>query len=197
VLTVSAEPVAFMLYILVAELITLFFLTFHSAARPYYWFLNGGLFMGAALALVCGVVLLPLSLIGLLFAIGVLGLIPFFTARQYWKRLRELDGPWPDTTEQIFSMAACMGLLLIGPTLMKSYVEKLHQNLDVQLMSKDKTTVQQAMQTSNNAWYCKQGCKNHVVRLFWNGDLPFSELEFRNAFKLATGEEYDSWPNSD
>lgn len=49
----------------------------------------GGLFgAGALISLVVGLILLPFSLLGLLFLIGALGFTPLFTARVYWRNAK-------------------------------------------------------------------------------------------------------------
>lgn len=55
----------------------------------------GFLFAGCLFALAVGIVLLPISVIGLLIVIGILGFSPFLTAATFWhcaKHARELAG---------------------------------------------------------------------------------------------------------
>lgn len=56
----------------------------------------GAFGLGALYALGVGLVLLPLSVIGLMFGIGIFGFIPFFTAHAYYRQARlALDAAGP------------------------------------------------------------------------------------------------------
>jgi len=50
--------------------------------------LGGVMFAGAAFSAVIGILLLPLSVIGLMFIVGILGFTPFVTAFIYWRDAR-------------------------------------------------------------------------------------------------------------
>lgn len=50
--------------------------------------LGGMMLAGACFSLVVGICLLPLSLIGLMFGIGIFGFTPFLTAFIYWRNAR-------------------------------------------------------------------------------------------------------------
>jgi hypothetical protein len=54
--------------------------------------LGGAMLAGALFAAVIGILLLPLSVIGLIYGIGILGFTPFVTAVIYWRNARRALG---------------------------------------------------------------------------------------------------------
>jgi hypothetical protein len=54
--------------------------------------LGGVMFSGAFFSAVIGLLLLPLSIIGLMFGVGLIGFTPFVTAFIYWRNARRAHG---------------------------------------------------------------------------------------------------------
>lgn len=52
-------------------------------------FFSGSLAVGFLLAMTIGILMLPITIIGLTIFIGVLGFTPFFTARAFFRRMRQ------------------------------------------------------------------------------------------------------------
>jgi hypothetical protein len=63
-------------------------LTFGERVREWGAMLGGALMAGALFSLVVGVVLLPFSVIGLMFLVGALGFSPLLAAFVYWRNGR-------------------------------------------------------------------------------------------------------------
>lgn len=61
----------------------------HFVGRPHS-FRHGWFVASAIVALVCGLILLPLSLAGLALLFGVLGFVPFGTAYIYYRNARDM-----------------------------------------------------------------------------------------------------------
>ena len=95
---------------------------------------------GAGLALMLGIYLLPMSVIGLLFAIGIFGFAPFLTAfvfarnavRAYGHASRQTRRPW-------FLATALLGFVLFcgGPLAAQAYVDREIDHANVLLESAD------------------------------------------------------------
>lgn len=71
--------------------------------------LSGMMFAGALFAAVVGILLLPLTLIGLVFGIGVLGFAPFVTAFIFWRNARRALGA---ASTRMTRAAVCVTLVL-------------------------------------------------------------------------------------
>jgi hypothetical protein len=87
-------------------------LTIFLWRRPASPFLAGVLLVGAAFSLLLGIVLFPFSLLGLFFAIGVLGFSPFLSLIVFARACRQT---WSacliSQTKKIAAMYAGMGIL--------------------------------------------------------------------------------------
>jgi hypothetical protein len=102
--------------------------------------LAGLLSGGAGLALVLGIYLLPMSIMGLLVAIGIFGFAPFLTAfvfirnsvRAYGHASRQTERPW-------FLATALFGFVLFcgGPLAAQGYVDREMDHANTLLESAD------------------------------------------------------------
>lgn len=77
--------------------------------------IGGFLYAGALISLVIGVVLFPLSLLGLLFGIGLLGFTPFLTSIVFWRNGRRAISLHPGGVNGRRSLVAlALGLMFVA-----------------------------------------------------------------------------------
>jgi hypothetical protein len=78
------KPFAYLLsYVSIMGLLA--FLMFRGKLRWFNGVLSGLFFLGSAISLVVGIIILPLSLIGLIILVGALGFTPLFSAFVYYR----------------------------------------------------------------------------------------------------------------
>jgi len=101
-----------LVYIIIGlEIVTLaLWLIFGIHLKPFAEFIGGILLSGALFALVIGIFLLPLSFLGLIFIIGILGLTPFFTTFVF---LRNAVRLLQQANEKISVTSLIMGISLV------------------------------------------------------------------------------------
>lgn len=103
--------------------------TFTPHLRTFSAPLAGAFFAAGLFSAVIGLAILPVSLIGLIFVIGVLGFIPFLTAFVYFRHgVRAMKGQVMNSVhESRFLTAALGGLLVIGlPLFAAIQIEKVY-----------------------------------------------------------------------
>jgi hypothetical protein len=93
-------------------------LTLGERVREWGGMLGGALMAGALFSLVVGLLLLPLSVIGLMFLIGALGFSPLLTAFVYWRngrRALRASAPRLEGTRRALALAFGATLALGAP----------------------------------------------------------------------------------
>lgn len=103
--------------------------TFTPHLRTFSAPLAGAFFAAGIFSAVIGLAILPVSLIGLMFVIGVFGFIPFLTAFVYFRHgVRAMKGQVMNSVhESRFLSAVLGGLLVIGlPLLATIQIEKIY-----------------------------------------------------------------------
>jgi len=155
-------------------------------------FLRGVLFAAGIFALVVGVVMLPLAVLGTLFVgIGLLGFIPFATAYVYLRK------GWPGRLAAARPLRGIGWFLagMVGPAAIVALVQLLatsHVERAMQLaLSPSAAEQQRGIAGLRQSFWCGSAC------LYWtylreetgNDDYPL----FERAFREAAGETFDQW----
>ena len=121
ILCLILDPVVFnellsssikLVYIIIGlEIVTLALcLIFGTHIKPFAGFMGGILLSGALFAFVIGIFLLPLSFLGLIFIIGILGFTPFLTAFVFLRNgVRVLE----QANEKMSVTSLIMGISLV------------------------------------------------------------------------------------
>jgi hypothetical protein len=184
-------PLVSFIYVAAIELSVLFFASFLWGDTAARWFLNGGLFLGAGIALGVGLMLLPLSLFGLIFIIGILGFVPFATASRFYHRLKSNSGPWPRSLSQLLSMIVGIAGLLVLPYITFATINAKQQEFLSGFEGLTAIDTKARVESIQSVWYCKISCRTEIISRFHAGALPLDEPQFRDAFKKGTGDNYD------
>ncbi len=94
-------------------------LVIHHTTRPSWrWvntmFIGPSFLVGGFLALGMGVILAPMTMVGLIMIIGILGFVPFFTMFAYWRGFIYLvKNTQPDYSFTLLLMLICACLLIL------------------------------------------------------------------------------------
>jgi MFS family permease len=154
-------------------------------------FVRGVLFSAGIFALVVGIVILPLAVLGILFVgIGLFGLVPFGTAYVYLRR------GWPGRLAAARSLRGVGWFLagMIAPAAIVGAVQFLatnHVEHAMQLaLSPSEAEQQRGIEGVRHAFWCGSAC------LYWTyfgqGQIEDYPL-FERAFREAAGETFDQW----
>ena len=88
------------------------------AQRRLNQFLAGSLIAGGVFALLIAIVIIPITLIGLIVVLGVIGFTPWFTANVYlrtaWMHWRRAATATRDDLAYGYALAGCLMAILIG-----------------------------------------------------------------------------------
>ena len=153
----------------------------------------GILLSAAACSFVIGIVILPLSLLGLMFVIGVLGFIPFFTAFVYLRNgIRALN-----ITEPLVSRPALVGTLLFGALLVLGPPYAAHASINYMvtqaindLTSADPVAVDHAVRRLK--WIGWSGDTDELVWAYSREQDQARRQNLARAYKEITGNDIDT-----
>jgi hypothetical protein len=94
--------------------LSIWLLSRNRKANILVGFISGILLVGSLLAMALGVFLLPVSLFGLLVAIGILGFIPFLTAFVFLRNgIRAVRITQPTINKILLSVAMLIGVIFV------------------------------------------------------------------------------------
>lgn len=149
-------------------------LCFEDYLQPYSFVLGGVFVSSAIFSTIIGLIILPYSLLGVLFVIGLAGFTPFLTAFVYVRNaIRALRGPAQTTLGLKVAGALCAASIMIGlPAIISYQVEvTVSQSIDA-LLNGDVVHAEAA-----------------VNRLRW---LPFIPEHSLDSVVLTYGREQDT-----
>jgi hypothetical protein len=187
------EPARYALYLLVVTLVAAFWLSFISTENSFLKNLfNGAILLGLAVATAIGVLLLPMTVVGLFVIVGALGLVPFGTALRFKRRFLANGGRWPENA--IHASVMLLGLAL--PTILPIVAYQLiSAHLDPRINAvtqQDVTLAKNALQDLGDTWFCQESCANEISGLYSQSKIAIPEPEFRKTFFKVFGKEYDA-----
>ncbi|HKA21419.1 MAG TPA: hypothetical protein VKN18_24285 [Blastocatellia bacterium] len=170
----------------------LMWLTFEDRANKGSVVLGGVMLAGAICSFSIGVLILPITIIGLFLVIGVLGFIPFFTG---WVYLRNaLDairaGKTSSTTLARVGVAALVTLLAIGiPATAQWKINVMTDQSIAEIISGTDSDVETAIRRIKRFHLAIDADK--LVREYENEVAPERKERLRRAYKEITGGEID------
>jgi MFS family permease len=157
--------------------------------------LFGGIFLiGALFALVLGLVLLPLSVIGLQILLGLLGFIPFATAYVFYRNCRRALR----LAQSSISRPRLVGLFSLGALLVVAIpiivqvatTNYVSQSID-ELLNGDPATVENAVLKMNAAFWCSDLCYTDILLDYQRTNSVRQEILAR-AYHDITGQDIRS-----
>ncbi len=188
------EAVTYAAYILFPTLMACFYATSWFGGTSFFSsILEGTLLLGAGLALAVGLLLLPLTIIGLFFLIGALGLVPFFTAKRFYKRYQDLRNKFPEDFTHPFGIILGLTLPFLLPAIVHNHITKQQTALFAQLGSATPEDAQKALAKLPVTWHCSHDCLGRVSSQFEAGQLKLTKAELDPIFMQMTGQTYDEF----
>lgn len=176
------------------------FLTWRTWRRSLVRFapvFAGIFFVGAAFSGVIGVVLLPLSVIGLIVLIGVLGFTPLLTSFVYLRngvRVARLQSP--GATAQHRLMVAVMSAVLVTalPVLTTWQVERSISATVDHLIDADLAQSQDAARQLKWFRFIPEKYSNRIAVAYVNSVDPVKRQTLNEAYRNITGEDLEMKP---
>ncbi len=188
------EPLQFATYVCVVILVIAFYLTYLQIESVYArHFLLGFLLAGLALSLCFGLALLPLTIIGLVILLGVLGLIPFGTAWRFWRRMKSMDLGIPRKPPLIIAVIAGFIFPFVAAYTLKEYGKSEVTKILSDVQSTDLSMARIGMSNLSGHWYCRESCQNMVAVLYGQGKIALPESEFAMLFQSHAGIDYKQY----
>lgn len=186
-----SEAIQIATYVCVAFLILIFFVSFlNISSRILKLLTTGALLAGTMVASSIGVLLFPLTIIGLIIILGLLGFVPFFTASRFWKRYKEFklrEIMQPDDLALIF-----LGFLIPFVPSILIYMQgtNVRSQIMADITSQDENRIHTAMNQINHTIYCSKHCAVDVIESFEAGKIKLPEVEFSSLLMNSTGINY-------
>jgi hypothetical protein len=186
-----SEAIQIATYVCVAILILMFFVSFINInSRILKLLTTGALLSGTIVASSIGVLLFPLTIIGLIIILGLLGFGPFFTASRFWKRYEEFklrEIMQPDDMAFIF-----LGFLIPFVPSILIYIQgtNVRSQIMADITSQDGIRIHSAMNQINHSIYCTKYCTVDVIESFEAGKIKLPEVEFSSLLMNASGINY-------
>ncbi len=160
-------------------------------------FIAGILFSGALFAVIIGILLLPLTIIGLIIAIGILGFTPFLTCFVF---LRNSVRALQHAKKTINLLSAQMALFVLGivfiigmPSNMQSHTSQVISQSIQDVIPGDLQSAKQAAEKLNSLPWCFKGCSDELV---WAYHSALGNAQHEQAldeiYQALTGEDIGS-----
>jgi hypothetical protein len=152
------------------------------------------LLVGGVFCLAVGVILMPLSLMGLMIGIGVFGFTPFLTGIVYLRNgVRALRSPRTDTS--IFNRAATIllsSLVVIGaPLLLSVAIHRTVERSVDEIVHGDAPHATAAAHRIGPLRYFVGAESNQIVTAYLQATEPTRKQLLRNCYREITGEDID------
>lgn len=158
--------------------------------RRAFWqsFVASSFAIGAIFACGIGVRLLPLSLLGVLFGLGILGFIPFVTAFVYLRQsIRAFQNIF-----QKWRRPLCLGALILGiicsvgfPSGIQWYTSQLIQKV----IHGTPATINSTTQQLASAFWCYDACFDAIVWAYARESDPQRQAYLATTYRNLTGKD--------
>lgn len=170
------------------------FLTQRIKSGPLTAIVAGILFSGALCSLVIGIIILPYSVLGLIFFfIGILGFIPFFTAFVYLRNaVRALNQAKPVfAAPKLTALLVLGGVLVIGPCmLLQVQIKRVVTQSMNDLLRGDIQSAQAA--TENLRYFAWTTELDEIVLAYSIATDPTRRESLAKAYRELTGGDIDN-----
>ena len=163
-----------------------------SAGGIVAGFIAGILLAGAACSFVIGCAILPLTLFGLMFLIGVLGLTPFFTAFVYLRNgVRALKLAEPNARHPKLVGSLLSGVLIVtaAPYVAHVGLNRMVAQAVTDLNNADPQVVDTAVRRLK--WVGWSGDMDHLVWAYSKEQDQMRKQNIARAYKEITGNNID------
>lgn len=166
-------------------------LIFYLVTRRSSRFLAGMLYAGMLFSLAVGIMILPLTIVGVFMLIGVLGLTPFLTgfvfqrnARRCWRRSSRKSSP-----TAIFVAAFAAAMTMFAPLAIQFEAVKITDNAMLRLRTGTDEEASRAIHTLKMA--CVVVDTDRLAMAYGNTDDKKVRERLSRAFHELTGEKVE------
>ena len=175
-----------------AILALLLWFAFGHRMRSSSPIIGGVLAAGAVVSFSIGVMILPLTLIGIIFVVGLLGLVPFVTGFVYLRnavRAFRTDSSQSAGSPRLATLVLS-ALLAIGlPASAQLKVNQIVRESMAEIMNPDSGSVDMAVQRIKR--FSGVVDTDRMVREYENESNPLRKQKLARAYKEITGEELE------
>jgi len=164
----------------------------YRSLKSFGGIVAGVLLTGAVCSLVIGILILPLSLIGLMFIIGILGFTPFFTAFVYLRngiRAMKLAEPLVSHSKLVSTLLLGAFLVVAVPYSSNTGVNRLVSQSVVDLQKGDPQAVESAIRRLKYVGWLADLDK--IVLAYSQEQDETRKKNLARAYKEITGEEIE------
>lgn len=191
-----SEAIQIATYLCVAISVILFFVSFlNISSRFLKLIITGALLSGSFVAAGLGVLVFPLTLLGIVLIVGLLGFIPFFTASRFWKRYKEFRPLGIMQPDELMLIFLGFAIPFIPAIFTYNEIANLRSQVLDDLTSKDGDAIRSAMRKVGTSFYCNKYCTNEVIEKFEAGSIKISESQFSSLLLSSTGIDYQQFIN--
>jgi Zn-dependent protease with chaperone function len=165
--------------------------------RLLWWagFIAGILFSGALFAFILGIALLPLSIIGSIVIIGLLGFTPFFTSVVFYDYAKKaFKQAYEKNINQIWLISSLfLGIsLAIGmPASIQWHTNQMLSESIETLINGEPQSVKQATQKLKSIFWCRESCFDQIVWAYEEAEDDLACQELAQLYQEITGEDIE------
>jgi len=155
---------------------------------------TGILFLGFWSALLLGIAGMPISLVWLLFGIGIFGFTPHLTAFCYLRSARRaMKVARENLSEQMLDIALMAGVMI---TLVISlggqwYYDHITTEAMETILSGEEWEVQEAVNDLQKAFWCGENCYDDIVWAYHRTDDEVLKARYQQVYQALTGDDIE------
>jgi hypothetical protein len=156
--------------------------------------IGGFLYTGAHISLLIGIVLLPLSLIGLVFGIGILGFTPFVTFIIFWRNGRRAINLCPLRASRERRLAAfVLGIIFVigGPLAAHLKISQAAQASLTKILEGDAREAEEATEQLRLISHLSHTNTDKIVWAYHNEQDQARRERLARAYLKLTGEDIE------
>jgi hypothetical protein len=155
---------------------------------PGWRALAAGLLFGAAItAGVFGLIMAPFSILGLLFVIGILGVVPFLAAAAYGRVARRLLHPWSGRRRHFWAFCLGLILILVLPHAAEFWADRRVAAAIHAVINGPPDQSAAAVTVLRSAFWCPIECYDPLIDAYLREGDPQREAHLERAYEEITG----------
>jgi hypothetical protein len=156
--------------------------------------MGGFLLTGALISLLIGILILPLSLIGILFLIGILGFTPFVTAFVFWRNGRRAINLYPERVNRARKLGALMlGLIFVlgAPLAIHLKISQIADDSLAEILEGEERELAEATMKLRLMSYLTDTQTDKIVWAYHAEQAPVRRERLARAYLLVTGKDIE------
>jgi hypothetical protein len=158
--------------------------------------IGGFLYAGALISLLIGIILFPLSLLGIAFAgLGLLGFTPFFTALVFWRNGRRAFGLNPEAAggrRKLASLALALVFVMGAPLAVHLKISSSAEDSLRKILEGDEREAAAAAEHLRIIGYFTQAETDKIVRAYHNEQDQARRERLARIYLSLTGRDIEA-----